>query len=315
MSTLTLAAVSKPSRPLPDVDGVEHRFVDAGGVRLHVAEAGDPGATPLVLLHGWPQHWWMWRGLIGPLSERARVICPDLRGFGWSEAPGRGYDPDTFADDVVALLDALGIAEPVALAGHDWGGWTGFMVGLRHPERVRRLLALGILHPFVRPTWRGLLSGWRFWYQWALAAPPGARALRRLAGDERSPVISWIWRPRGAFSDRERRCYMAQFSELERARASSRLYRHALRLQLQIVRGRFRDRILSTPTLLLFGERENIQSPDLLPGFERNAPRMRIELLPGCAHFVVEERPQIVLDRCRTFLLADPDQERARADP
>jgi pimeloyl-ACP methyl ester carboxylesterase len=65
--------------PLPRVDGVEHRWVEAGGVRLHLAEAGE--GEPLVLLHGWPQHWYEWREVIGPLAERYRVICPDLRGF------------------------------------------------------------------------------------------------------------------------------------------------------------------------------------------------------------------------------------------
>ena len=94
-------------RALPEVPGVEHRFVNAGGLRTHVAEAGS--GPPLLLLHGWPQHWWMWRKLIRPLAESHRVICPDLRGFGWTEAPPGGYDPEVFANDLIALLDALGI--------------------------------------------------------------------------------------------------------------------------------------------------------------------------------------------------------------
>ena len=91
----------------------------------------------------------MWRELIGPLAESHRVICPDLRGFGWTAAPPGGYDPEVFAMDLIALLDALRIEEPVDLAGHDWGGWTGFILCLRHPERIRRFLALNIFHPFI----------------------------------------------------------------------------------------------------------------------------------------------------------------------
>ena len=60
------------------------------------------------MLHGWPQHWWCWHKVIPELAERYRVICPDLRGFGWSDAPPRGYDKPQFAADLVALLDALG---------------------------------------------------------------------------------------------------------------------------------------------------------------------------------------------------------------
>ncbi len=69
----------------PEIDGVTHRYVDVPGVRLHVAEAGE--GPPILLLHGWPQHWWVWRKVIPALAENHRVICPDLRGFGWSEAP------------------------------------------------------------------------------------------------------------------------------------------------------------------------------------------------------------------------------------
>src|SRR5919112_407695 len=76
--------------PMPHIGRVSHDFHVVDGVRFHVAEAGE--GEPLVLLHGWPQHWWSWRELIGPLAERYRVICPDIRGMGWSDAPRGGYD-------------------------------------------------------------------------------------------------------------------------------------------------------------------------------------------------------------------------------
>src|SRR4051794_33022829 len=81
------------ARPFPEVEGVEHRYVDAGGLRMHVAEAG-PQGEPIMLLHGWPQHWYLWRDVIPPLAEEYRVIAPDLRGFGWSDAPPDGYDKE-----------------------------------------------------------------------------------------------------------------------------------------------------------------------------------------------------------------------------
>src|SRR5690242_2444838 len=107
---------------LPELDGVEHRFVDARGARFHVALAGPEGGPVVVLLHGWPQHWWMWRDAIGPLADAgARVVALDHRGYGWSEVTPGGYRTDERADDALAVLDALGI-ERFALAGHDWGG-------------------------------------------------------------------------------------------------------------------------------------------------------------------------------------------------
>ena len=78
--------------PLPDIPGVVHSHHRANGVRLHVAEAG--AGAPVLLLHGWPQHWYEWRHLIPALAPERRVICPDLRGFGWSDAPPSGYAID-----------------------------------------------------------------------------------------------------------------------------------------------------------------------------------------------------------------------------
>ena len=69
-------------------------------------------------------------------------------GFGWSDAPRDGYEKENMADDVLAVLDELGI-EKVKLVGHDWGGWIGFLLGIRAPERFDRYLALNILHPWI----------------------------------------------------------------------------------------------------------------------------------------------------------------------
>ena len=105
------------ARPFPHVPGVRHRLVTVRGVRLHVAEAGT--GDPVVLLHGFPQHWYAWRHVIPLLAGQYRLICPDWRGFGWSEASPRGYDTASRAADVLALMDALGLRR-VRLVGHDW---------------------------------------------------------------------------------------------------------------------------------------------------------------------------------------------------
>ena len=137
----------------PHVDGVEHRFVDVraadGPLRVHLAEAGQ--GEPVLLLHGWPQHWYEWRRQVPLLASRRRLLMPDLRGFGWTEAPGRGYDAETFAADAVALLDALEL-ERVQLAGHDWGGFASLLAGLKHPERFSRILVMNAPVPWATPS-------------------------------------------------------------------------------------------------------------------------------------------------------------------
>ncbi len=77
----TAMTTYQPTLPIPHVEGVDHHFVDVRGYRIHYAEAGD--GPPLVLLHGWPQHWWSWRHVIPSLAEHYRVICPDIRTVFW----------------------------------------------------------------------------------------------------------------------------------------------------------------------------------------------------------------------------------------
>ena len=140
-----LAKESSADRALPVLKGVEHRFVDLPGLRMHVAEAGS--GCPLLLLHGFPQHWWEWRKVIPGLAEQFRVICPDLRGAGWTAAPRRGYTRDRLLADVVALLDTLGL-DSVHLLTHDYSALVGYQLCLRHPERVRHHLSLSIPPPY-----------------------------------------------------------------------------------------------------------------------------------------------------------------------
>src|SRR4051794_11886683 len=104
MTTTTAAGEVAPpveGFSIPRVDGVEHRFADVRGIRMHYTEAGE--GDPVVLVHGWPQHWWSWREVIGPLAERHRVICPDIRGMGWSEGSRNGYGLDDLAADLLGL--------------------------------------------------------------------------------------------------------------------------------------------------------------------------------------------------------------------
>lgn len=286
-----------PTRPLPEVPGVTHSRVRAGAVELHVAEAGE--GPPLVLVHGWPQHWYAWRHLIPPLAERNRVICPDLRGLGWSEAPPSGYDKETLAHDVIALFDALGV-ERCRLVGHDWGGWVGFMVALFAPERVERLVAMGIVHPFGAVNPHSATSLWRLWYFAVFGAPLLGPLVARTAGYD--PVF------RGrtaAWSEEDRRIYLEQFQEPARARAASLLYRmFLLRDGPALARGRYRRMRLHAPTLLLNGDRDPVVKPEMVDGFEPYADDMTADWAPGCSHWVMEEAPELVLRRLREFLPA-----------
>jgi pimeloyl-ACP methyl ester carboxylesterase len=268
----------------PALSGVRHDFVNAGGLRTHVALAGPEDGAPVMVVHGWPQNWWAWRHVIPALSSRFRVIAPDLRGHGWTEAPASGYEKEQLASDLLALLDALRI-ERATWVGHDWGAWAGFLAALRAPERLERMLALCIPHPWTPPHPRQVaLLG----YQGPISAPfsgryvagPMARAILRggRGGDGLSPDE------------------VALFAEQIPARVTVAMYRTFLtRELLPLARGRYADARLTTPTTLLVGARDPVTSSSS-PGPVQGQPQLDVEVLGGVAHWVPEQRPDAVCD-------------------
>lgn len=103
----------------------------------------EQGSGPVVvLLHGFPLNRVMWAEQIQTLSAAHRVIAPDLRGHGDSPAPDAVYTMDSMADDVVELLDGLGVAEPVVVGGLSMGGYVALAMALKHPCRLRGLMLI-----------------------------------------------------------------------------------------------------------------------------------------------------------------------------
>jgi pimeloyl-ACP methyl ester carboxylesterase len=281
----------------PEIDGVRHSYVEVPGARLHVAEAGD--GPPVLMLHGWPQHWWIWRKVMPALARDHRVIAPDLRGFGWSEAPAGPYEISELAADMVALLDALEL-ERVDLIGHDWGGYTGFLLCLDAPERVRSYLALGIVHPWFQPPKPSLAALQRTAYQFILATPGvGTSVLRHLPGFVKL-ALRKAAHPSMRWSEEELDCYAESFRSPDHALASSHVYRSFLTRELpRLKRGHYRSQRSSVPTRILAGEADPVVRADILAGFEPYADDMTVETVERCGHFIAEERPELVVERAR----------------
>ena len=286
---------------MPAVLGVSHSYHRVGGLRMHVAEAGE--GPPVVLLHGWPEHWYLWREVIPALAPHHRVICPDLRGFGWSAAPRRGYDKETLARDVLALLDELGVDRFYA-AGHDWGGWAGFLIAQFAPQRVKRYVACNIAVPFQDVGPVAIANQWRFWYQPILGAPVlGSWLVRRAGAGRPSATLRWAGATRpGVWTDEEREIFLSQLREPARARASMLLYRAFQTRELWwILRGRYRRLGLRVPALVLHGAEDRILRPVHHVHSKAVAPNVDVEYVPGCGHFIVDERPELVSRRLLEF--------------
>jgi pimeloyl-ACP methyl ester carboxylesterase len=291
---------------LPEVPGVTHRDVNVGGVRLHVAEAGE--GPPLVLLHGWPQHWWSWRHLIPRLADSYRVFAPDLRGWGWSDAPPGDYAKSTFVADVLALLDIEGLNR-VGVVGHDWGGYTGFLLALDHPDRVERLVALDIVPPWpgrLRPRNLGfpLFAS----YQVLLATPGiGSRVMTRGRRFVRT-IIRLGSGPDANWTERELAAYADVLRQPARARASAACYRTFLTRELPAsLRRRGRSGQLRVPSLLVMGAASPLRRV-LDPQPSHN---LRVERIARAGHFLPEEAPDQVLALACPFL--DSSENRPEA--
>lgn len=285
----------------PRVEGVTHRRVAARGIEFHVAEAGS-GENVVLCLHGWPQHWYEWRHLMPALADRHRVLALDLRGFGWSDAPSHGYAKEEMADDVLAVLDELGI-DRVDLVGHDWGGWIGFLLCLREPQRFRRFLALNILPPWT--SMRAMAPHlWRFWYQWLILSPGLGYQLHR-GGRFVPKVLIGASQRREVWDQPTLNAFSETFREPARARAAVQMYRvFNLREAPAIARGRYAQARLRVPTRLLFGTGDSALRHEILTGTERQADEMRIERVPGCGHFIADELPDLVAEEARAFFTA-----------
>lgn len=127
--------------------GVSFRFIQCNGIRLRIAEAGTEGPL-LVLAHGWPESWYSWRHQILPLAAAGfRVVAPDMRGFGESDAPAEinDYDIEHLANDMVGIIDNYG-EQQATIIGHDWGAIVAWQSVLLHPSRFHAVIALSVPH-------------------------------------------------------------------------------------------------------------------------------------------------------------------------
>jgi len=304
-----MALPPAPAQP-PPIAGVRRSFVEARGVRFHLTEAGDPDGSPVLLLHGWPQHHYVWRRLLADPPPGLRLIAPDLPGYGWSGPAPHRWAKEDVATDLLALLDRLGI-ERTVLVGHDWGGWIGWLLTLRSPRRFSGYLALNIAHPWntlrtVGPhIWRSLL------YQ-PLMAFLGVPLMRRTRFIEKVALRAGTGD--GVFSPAEGAVFGDSFRNPVCARAARDTYRTFL-LHEAPARGRRPETRRGTvPTRGLFGVDDVAIHVSLASPATAQADDYTLQTVEDCGHFIVDERPDLVREGL-LGLLAELEAEPPAAVP
>lgn len=277
--------------------------MSANGIRLHVAELGSGPAV--LLLHGFGEFWWAWHHQLRTLSAAGfRVIAMDLRGYGDSDKPPRGYDGWTLAGDVAGLVRALG-ERRAHLVGHAWGGLLAWSVAALHPRVVASVSVLGGAHPLalrtaIRKSWwqrTGQAKAMRhlLWFQ--TPKLPERKLVASEAAEVERLLRTWSgtgWRGQPDFEETARR-----FRHAMRvpgvAHSALEYYRWAFRSQFRSDGRRFAEAVagrVTMPVLQIHGA----DDPCVLPDTARDSapwrgPDSRFESLPEVGHFPHLEAP------------------------
>jgi pimeloyl-ACP methyl ester carboxylesterase len=289
--------------PPPDgsvvlVDGPwSHREVTANGIRFHVAECGPADGPLVLLLHGFPEFWWSWRSQLVALGAAGfHAVAPDLRGYGASDKPPRGYDQYTLSSDVAGLVRALGARDAV-LVGHDWGGALAWTVATLHPAVVRRLAVVGMSHPLrVLEALRTDAAQRRASSYMAFFQLPRAPETR-LVRDDGAYVGRLLHRWGGpGFPDAETEARCRQAVQIPKApNCTLEWYRWSARSLTRPSGRRFLrllDQGVRVPVLQLHGALDSCILPATAHGSGAWAPAgYQLRLLDGVGHFVHEEAP------------------------
>jgi haloacetate dehalogenase len=304
--------------------GFEAHWVDTEIGRIFARSKGE--GPPLVLLHGFPQTQAMWHRLAPRLSETHRVVCMDLRGYGWSSAP-RGderhetYSKRAMGRDVIAVMEALGHVR-FAVAGHDRGARVGYRLALDHPGRVERLALLDILPTFQ--VWQQIRAGATPAAHWGFLSEPYPTPEDEIVRDP-LPYFEGLmqkWSGRGSlevFDPRALHAYRQSCNEPTRIHAFCEDYRAGATLDVaQDEEDGAAGKRIACPTLVVWSEfylaRSDRDGETPLDVWRRTFAPQAEGTKVTSGHFVAEEAPDATFAALHAFLArpAGPGEAAAR---
>ncbi|WP_405488118.1 alpha/beta fold hydrolase [Nocardia sp. NBC_00511] len=288
-----------------------HRDVHANGIRFHVVEAVPAGSAPadpdtplVVLLHGFADFWWSWRHQLTGLAERGyRTVAVDLRGYGDSDKPPRGYDGWTLAGDIAGLIRALGHTE-ATLVGHAEGGLVCWATAVLHPRLVRSIALIGSPHPVTLK--QAVLRDKRQRQAWLpeflrcqlprypedLLTRDDGIAVELMLRDR----VSAAFAATDEFTDTARRMRTA-IRIPGAAHCALEYQRWAFRSQWRPDGKRFMSAMsepVRVPSLSLYGEQDHYILPSTIRQGERLATARRVVAVPDAGHYAHQENPELV---------------------
>ncbi|MER7441749.1 alpha/beta fold hydrolase [Micromonospora avicenniae] len=255
----------------------------------------------MLLVHGWPENWYAWRMVMPALARDFTVVAVDQRGIGLTDKPKGGYDSATLANDLVALMDALGY-QRFAVVGHDTGYIIGYALAADHPDRVDRLAVAEIPGPpdvaSAPPLFVPEPVNNRLWHI------PFNRVnhelTEQLVRGREEIFYGYEFAIQGGepLPDQVLRYYFDLYSDPEVLRGSFGLYR-AWDATLAQNEQR-KSRPLPMPVLGIGGEKNwgDLPGQAMMP----LADNVQTVVIPGAGHWLAEQAPEELLAALTTFL-------------
>jgi pimeloyl-ACP methyl ester carboxylesterase len=271
---------------------MEHLTVRANGAAFHVARAGQ--GKPLLLLHGWPEFWLTWEPVMTRLADRFTMIAPDLRGFGDSDKPdGAAYGPDQHADDMIALLDALGI-EKVGVVGHDVGGAVMQPFARKAPERIAGLFFFDFVYPGIGPRMAAPDRLNHIWYQ-SFHQMEMAPALVGASRDSCRTYIGHFlrnWSHRKETFDDVLEAFTDNFMKAGNLAGGFAHYRAAHAARVKMMQGEAPQLApIAVPTCVRWAEHDPLFPYPWTDRLGETFTNLDLKMFPGVGHFPHREYP------------------------
>jgi pimeloyl-ACP methyl ester carboxylesterase len=278
-------------------DTFTSRYVEAGDVRLHAVTGGD--GPPLLLVHGWPETWYAWRLMMPALARDFSVVAVDQRGIGLSDKPATGYDIGTLADDLAAMMDALGHRR-FAVVGHDTGFTIAYALAADHPDRVDRVALAEIPGPpGAAPSPPLFLPGPLNNRLWHLTFNRVEHLPEQLVTGSEAAFFGYEFAIQGGNVPEDAIAYYVElFSEPGALTGCLGWYR-ALDATLAQSEER-KTRRLTMPVLAIGGERS--YGEHVAEAMRIVADDVQGVVIPGAGHWLAEEAPDALLAELTAFL-------------